>query len=222
MGQVYLGESPAGRLVAVKVIKPSVLDEDSRARFPLEVDSLKAVYGPFIASFVAADTHAERPWPAVEFVQGADLLVHVSEHGPLPLVEAASLGALLAEGLGTVHDATNDMADEVVARLARRGIMAAKITGDGERGAEGVHVGTMYRFKGLEYRCMIIAGVSEGLVPRAAVKSWERTDRLRHRRELRRARSLPFVAATRARDALTISWHGEPSRFLGPPGAWDR
>ncbi|MFG2409802.1 hypothetical protein ACGFR8_36865 [Streptomyces brevispora] len=112
MGQVYLGESPAGWLVAVKVIKPSVLDEDSRARFPLEVDSLKAVYGPFIASFVAADTHAERPWPAVEFVQGADLLVHVSEHGPLPLVEAASLGALLAEGLGTVHDATNDMADE--------------------------------------------------------------------------------------------------------------
>ncbi|WP_326700386.1 AAA family ATPase [Streptomyces sp. NBC_01754] len=117
---------------------------------------------------------------------------------------------------------TNDMADEVVTRLARRGIMATKITGDGARGVEGVHVGTMYRFKGLEYRCMIIAGVSEGLVPRAAVDAWERTDRLRHRRELQRARSLLFVAATRARDALTISWNGEPSRFLRPLGAGDR
>ncbi|MVO90472.1 protein kinase [Streptomyces sp. p1417] len=105
MGQVYLGESPAGQLVAVKVIKPSVLDEDSRARFLLEVDSLKTVYGPFIASFVAADAHAERPWLAVEFVPGPDLLAHVVEHGVLSLVETASLGALLAEGLATVHEA---------------------------------------------------------------------------------------------------------------------
>lgn len=113
---------------------------------------------------------------------------------------------------------TNDMADDVVSRLNRRGIMALKITGDGPRGGEGVHVGTMYRFKGLEYRRMIIAGVSDGLVPRSTVDAWERTDRLRHRRELQRARSLLFVAATRARDALTISWHGEPSRFLHPLG----
>lgn len=105
MGQVYLGESPAGQLVAVKVIKPSVLDEDSRARFLLEVDSLRTVYGPFIASFVAADARAERPWLAVEFVHGPDLMAHVTGHGPLPLVEVASLGALLAEGLGTVHEA---------------------------------------------------------------------------------------------------------------------
>ncbi|KUF20423.1 UvrD-helicase domain-containing protein [Streptomyces silvensis] len=111
---------------------------------------------------------------------------------------------------------TNEKADEVVARLSRHGIMATKITGDVARRAEGVHVGTMYRFKGLEYRCMIIAGVSEGLVPRAAVDVWERTDKLRHRRELQRARSLLFVAATRARDALTITWNGRPSRFLRP------
>ncbi|UQI47412.1 protein kinase [Streptomyces sp. HU2014] len=105
MGQVYLGESPAGQQVAVKVIKPSVLDEDSRARFLLEVDSLKTVYGPFIASFVAADARAERPWLAVDFVPGPDLLNFVTERGPLPLTETASLGALLAEGLGIVHEA---------------------------------------------------------------------------------------------------------------------
>src|ERR1035441_5802876 len=30
---------------------------------------------------------------------------------------------------------------------------------------------------------------------------------------------LLFVAATRARDALVISWHGQPSRFLPPSSA---
>ncbi|WP_200305134.1 UvrD-helicase domain-containing protein [Streptomyces adelaidensis] len=111
---------------------------------------------------------------------------------------------------------TNQMVADVIQRLGRRGIVSTEITRDGPRSDEGVHVGTMYRFKGLEYRCMIIAGVAEGLVPRSSVDAWEHTDPLRHRRELQRARSLLFVAATRARDALAISWNGEPSRFLKP------
>lgn len=110
---------------------------------------------------------------------------------------------------------TNDMIAEVRERLARRSIPTAEITRDGLRSEEGVHIGTMYRFKGLEYRRMIIGGVSEGLVPRTSVDTWSQSDPLRHRRELLRARSLLFVAATRARDALTITWSGEPSRFLG-------
>ncbi|MFF3781164.1 serine/threonine-protein kinase [Streptomyces sp. NPDC001933] len=105
MGQVYLGESAAGHQAAVKVIKASVLDEDTRARFLSEVDSMRTVYGPFVAGFVGADAAAEQPWLAVEYVPGPDLRTYVAGHGPLPLVETASLGALLAEGLGTVHDA---------------------------------------------------------------------------------------------------------------------
>ncbi|WP_340558016.1 serine/threonine-protein kinase [Streptomyces sp. GSL17-111] len=105
MGQVFLGESAAGHQAAVKVIKPSVLDEDTRVRFLSEVDSLKTVYGPFVAAFVDADAAADQPWLAVEYVPGPDLRSFVDAHGPLPLVETASLGALLAEGLGTVHAA---------------------------------------------------------------------------------------------------------------------
>ncbi|KQW03243.1 serine/threonine-protein kinase [Streptomyces sp. Root369] len=105
MGQVFLGESAAGHQAAVKVIKPSVLDEDTRERFLSEVDSLRTVYGPFVAAFVGADADADQPWLAVEYVPGPDLRTFVTEHGPLPLAETASLGALLAEGLGTVHDA---------------------------------------------------------------------------------------------------------------------
>ncbi|WP_343234575.1 MULTISPECIES: hypothetical protein [unclassified Streptomyces] len=83
------------------MIKPSVLDEDTRTRLLLEVDSLKTVYGPFVAAFVAADAHADAPWLAVEYVPGPDLRSFVTEHGPLPAAETASLGALLAEGLAT-------------------------------------------------------------------------------------------------------------------------
>ncbi|MFF1257495.1 MULTISPECIES: serine/threonine-protein kinase [unclassified Streptomyces] len=105
MGQVFLGESAAGHQAAVKVIKPSVLDEDTRARFLSEVESLRTVYGPFVAAFVGADADADQPWLAVEYVPGPDLRTLVAGQGPLPLAETASLGALLAEGLGTVHDA---------------------------------------------------------------------------------------------------------------------
>ncbi|MFD8238919.1 UvrD-helicase domain-containing protein [Streptomyces albidoflavus] len=151
-------------------------------------------------------------------------------HGPRPQLRSAPSWEeeleLVVEQLNAWHDVpreatavcvpTNDMVTEVAYRLRQRGITSTEITSDGPRHEEGVHIGTMYRFKGLEYRRMIIAGVSQGLVPRASVEAWERTDPQRHRRELQRARSLLFVAATRARDALTITWNGRPSRFLEP------
>ncbi|MER5995583.1 UvrD-helicase domain-containing protein [Streptomyces viridosporus] len=109
---------------------------------------------------------------------------------------------------------TNDMAREVAYTLREHGIMALEIGPDGPLGDSGVHIGTMFRFKGLEYQRMIIAGVTDGLVPRADVQRRRATDPARHRTEMQRARSLLFVAATRARDSLDVFWHGEPSPFL--------
>ncbi|WP_103529020.1 serine/threonine-protein kinase, partial [Streptomyces sp. SM12] len=103
MGRVYLGESRAGDEVAVKVIKPSALDEEARARFALEVHSLKGVMGARVAAFAAADAEADQPWLAVEYVAGPDLRALVWDAGPLPVVETASLGALLTEGLDSIH-----------------------------------------------------------------------------------------------------------------------
>ncbi|WP_344244176.1 UvrD-helicase domain-containing protein [Actinocorallia libanotica] len=106
------------------------------------------------------------------------------------------------------------MVAEVENRLGRARIMAASIGPDGPKVHEAVHVGTMHRFKGLEYQRMIIAGVSEGLVPAARIEQYADSDPLRYRREEKQARSLLFVAVTRARDTVRITWHGEPSRFL--------
>jgi superfamily I DNA/RNA helicase len=72
----------------------------------------------------------------------------------------------------------------------------------------------MHRFKGLEYQNMIIAGVAEGLVPSAKLLRLEAEDPMTFRRDLRRARSLLFVAITRARDNVVVSWNGTKSRFL--------
>jgi hypothetical protein len=62
---------------------------------------------------------------------------------------------------------------------------------------------------------MIITGVSDGLMPRESVNQVRQSDPTRYRRETQRARSLLFVATTRARDSLDIFWHGTPSPFLG-------
>jgi superfamily I DNA/RNA helicase len=107
------------------------------------------------------------------------------------------------------------MVAEVENRLGKAGIVSSSIGTDGPRLVEApVHVGTMHRFKGLEYQRMIIAGVSEGLVPAQRIAGFKDGDPLRFRREMQRARSLLFVAATRARDGIVISWHGRKSRFL--------
>lgn len=72
----------------------------------------------------------------------------------------------------------------------------------------------MHRFKGLEYQRIIIAGVTDGLVPRHMINQYRESDPRRYERERQRDRSLLFVAATRARDDLAIFWHANPSPFL--------
>ncbi|MET7787590.1 serine/threonine-protein kinase [Streptomyces sp900116325] len=103
MGQVYLGESPGGEPAAVKVIKPSVVDYETRLRFAQEVEILKTVWGARIAALLDADPEADPPWLATEYVEGLDLSRHVGGHGPLDALLTASLGATLAEALATVH-----------------------------------------------------------------------------------------------------------------------
>ncbi|MFE1942039.1 UvrD-helicase domain-containing protein [Streptomyces massasporeus] len=109
---------------------------------------------------------------------------------------------------------TNQMAAEMAYTLKLRGIDSVEIRSDGPNGSTGVHIGTMFRFKGLEYQRMVIAGVADGLVPREAVNSLRDRDPVRYRHEIQRARSLLFVAATRARDSVDVFWHGKPSPFL--------
>ncbi|MDY0812390.1 UvrD-helicase domain-containing protein [Kitasatospora purpeofusca] len=120
-----------------------------------------------------------------------------------------------ARGLIAVCVTDRNKVNEVMYFLTTTaGITCAELTKDGARGDGEVHVGTMHRFKGLEYQRLAIAAAGEGILPRAFIEQYRKTDHARYQRELRKARSLLFVATTRARDSLSISWHGTPSRFL--------
>ena len=61
MGQVYLGRSAAGRLVAVKTIKVELAEEAGfRTRFAQEVAAARKVSGFFTAAVVEADPEIGR------------------------------------------------------------------------------------------------------------------------------------------------------------------
>src|SRR6202035_350307 len=94
MGQVYLGRSKAGRLVAVKTIKIEFAEEAGfRARFAHEVAAARRGSGVFNAAIVAADPEADVPWLATAYVPAPSLSQLVRACGPLPVPGARWLAA---------------------------------------------------------------------------------------------------------------------------------
>jgi len=85
MGRVFLGCSPGGRAVAIKVIRAGLAaDPAFRARFSREIAAARAVGGFYTAPVVDADTTGPQPWLAVADVAGPSLLDAVAACGPLP------------------------------------------------------------------------------------------------------------------------------------------
>ena len=71
---------------------------------------------------------------------------------------------------------------------------------------------TMHRAKGLEFRKVLLFDVSATAIPRSLRdQQYSKADRAD---AMLRERSLLYVAATRARDQLAISWSGEASPLL--------
>jgi hypothetical protein len=106
MGRVYLGQSPGGRLVAVKVIRAEFADSaEFRARFAREVAAARRVSSIFTAPVVDADTDGPVPWLVTAYVDGPSLAGVVAADGAVgrPVVLALARG--LAEGLGAIHAA---------------------------------------------------------------------------------------------------------------------
>jgi tRNA A-37 threonylcarbamoyl transferase component Bud32 len=106
MGKVYLSHTPAGRPVAVKVIRPEFAeDREFRRRFRLEVQAARRVHGLYTAPVVDSDADGPQPWLATAYVQGPTLAAAVAEHGALPLPTVLLLVAGIAEALQAVHGA---------------------------------------------------------------------------------------------------------------------
>ena len=104
MGRVYLGISPSGGQVAVKVMHPQFAGDTSfRERFRREAEVAMRVSGPFTAKVVDSGVDDRLPWLATEYVPGPTLAQLVTEHGPLPDASVRALAAGLAQALGDIH-----------------------------------------------------------------------------------------------------------------------
>ena len=103
--------------------------------------------------------------------------------------------------------------DRVITGLAERGITIRAVDREHIKPGQPVTM-TMHRAKGTEFSKVLLFGVNHGAIPRPlrdeqyAEDAW--TD------ALLRERSLLYVAATRARDELALSWSGDPSQLLSP------
>jgi hypothetical protein len=104
MGQVFLGFSPAGRAVAVKVIhRQFARDPEFVRRFGREVEAAGAVSGAYTAPVVAAGPGDDPPWLATVFVPGPSLAEVIAHTGPLPEAAVWRLAGGLIEALQAVH-----------------------------------------------------------------------------------------------------------------------
>jgi superfamily I DNA/RNA helicase len=70
----------------------------------------------------------------------------------------------------------------------------------------------MHRAKGLEFQRVLLAGVDEHQLPAARfIREYTEDDLVDAER---RERLLLYVASSRARDELVVTWHGKASPFL--------
>jgi serine/threonine protein kinase/ABC-type branched-subunit amino acid transport system substrate-binding protein len=106
MGVVYLARTPAGALVALKVLAAEYAEEPGfKERFRREVDVARRIRSPWAVPLVDADADAEAPWLATAYVPGPSLAEAVAAHGPLAEHGLRILGGRLARALAEVHRA---------------------------------------------------------------------------------------------------------------------
>jgi outer membrane protein assembly factor BamB len=104
MGVVYLGRSPGGRTVAVKVIRERfAADPRYRARFRREAAAAAQVTSTVTAPVLDADPDASAPWLVTAYLVGVTLREAVDGHGPLPPDAVRVVAAGLGEALAEIH-----------------------------------------------------------------------------------------------------------------------
>ncbi|WP_422733379.1 UvrD-helicase domain-containing protein [Micromonospora sp. WMMD558] len=108
----------------------------------------------------------------------------------------------------------NTTLGDVQEELAAAGIPAVRVRDQPGADVDGVRLATMHAMKGLEFRCVAVVGVTARSVPFAKEVTPSEVDPMQHESDLLRERCLLFVASTRAREALHVSWSGQPSPFL--------
>lgn len=112
---------------------------------------------------------------------------------------------------------TNKDVDDIMEILKSTGIESQKI--GKEFNPDTIEAGkviaaTIHQAKGLEFKAVFVARLRDDkFPPKWLLKA--STDELEKERIVAQHRRLLHVALTRARDALTVTWQGKPSVFIG-------
>ncbi|MFG1702174.1 serine/threonine-protein kinase [Nonomuraea sp. M3C6] len=105
-GVVYLGQSPQGAQVAIKLLHASLSDDpDVRRRFLGEVEAVRRVAAFCTAQLLDADLEGDRPYLVSEYVEGPSLREHVTAKGPRMGGSLDRLAIGTATALGAIHRA---------------------------------------------------------------------------------------------------------------------
>ena len=104
MGKVFRARDRVlDRIVAVKVIREDIVDDDFLRRFEREAAILARVRSPHIVVVFDYGSSEGRFYLVTDFLADGDLAQLVSRRGPLPPAEAATILAGLADGLADAH-----------------------------------------------------------------------------------------------------------------------
>ncbi|ABK72212.1 3'-5' exonuclease [Mycolicibacterium smegmatis] len=156
-----------------------------------------------------SDYRSARNGPAPELISCPDLATE------LETVATKIKSWLVEDGVEpesiAVLTRSQDERDRFVRGLGERGVPARAVDKNVPTPGQPL-VMTMHRAKGMEFSRVILAGADEKHVPLPAtlrnVPEEERAE------ALLRERSLLYVASSRARDALVVTWSGKRSELL--------
>jgi tetratricopeptide (TPR) repeat protein len=106
MGEVYRARDPQlGRDVAIKVLPENVATEEERlARFENEARLASSLNHPNIVTIHSIGGESRYRYIAMEFIDGPTLQ-DLMEQGPIPVNDALSIAAQVANGLAKAHEA---------------------------------------------------------------------------------------------------------------------
>ncbi|AMO59910.1 ATP-dependent DNA helicase, UvrD/REP family [Mycolicibacterium phlei] len=107
---------------------------------------------------------------------------------------------------------SQDIRDRFVRGLGERGVSARAVDKNAPPPGQPL-VMTMHRAKGMEFSRVVLAGADEKHVPLPA--SVHNVPEEEKDEAMLRERSLLYVASSRARDALVVTWSGKKSVLLG-------
>ncbi|WP_344890574.1 serine/threonine-protein kinase, partial [Nonomuraea antimicrobica] len=104
-GVVYLGESPDGTRVAIKMLGAGLDDPDARARFGQEVGYARRVKAFCTAQVLASGEFGGTPYVVSEYVDGPSLATVILDRGPLRGAELRRLAIGTLTALAAIHRA---------------------------------------------------------------------------------------------------------------------